>query len=96
MMMVMKLVLASRAKFPDSWSASHEGYWNRPDETEKSCSKMASSVQVTWVMDTRGYFKIVDRKKDMILVSGFNVYPSEIEEVDCEASKKVLTAAGSR
>ena len=39
------------------------------------------------VMDSRGYIKIVDRKKDMILVSGFNVYPSEIEEVVAETSK---------
>ena len=58
------------------------GYWNRPDETAKSMT--ADGFFKTGdigVMDERGYSKIVDRKKDMILVSGFNVYPSEIEEI---------------
>ena len=44
-------------------------------------------------MDTRGYVKIVDRKKDMILVSGFNVYPSEIEEVVAQSIRKFLEVA---
>ena len=44
------------------------GYWQRPDETAK-------------VMTSDGYFRIVDRKKDMILVSGFNVYPNEVEDI---------------
>jgi len=58
------------------------GYWNRPDETEKvmTADGFFRSGDVG-VMDERGYVKIVDRKKDMILVSGFNVYPNEIEQV---------------
>ncbi len=58
------------------------GYWNRPDETAKVMTSdgFFKSGDVG-VMDERGYVKIVDRKKDMILVSGFNVYPNEIEQV---------------
>jgi long-chain acyl-CoA synthetase len=58
------------------------GYWNRPEETAKvmTADGYFKSGDVG-VMDERGYVKIVDRKKDMILVSGFNVYPNEIEEV---------------
>ncbi len=59
-----------------------KGYWNRPDETAKVLTDGG------WLrtgdiarMDERGFFYIVDRKKDMILVSGFNVYPNEIEDV---------------
>jgi long-chain acyl-CoA synthetase len=58
------------------------GYWQRPDETAKVMT--ADNYFRTGdigVVDERGYFKIVDRKKDMILVSGFNVYPNEIEDV---------------
>ncbi|KYK45848.1 long-chain fatty acid--CoA ligase [Bradyrhizobium liaoningense] len=58
------------------------GYWNRPEETAKVMT--ADGYFRTGdigVMDEKGYIKIVDRKKDMILVSGFNVYPNEIEEV---------------
>ncbi|WP_440642626.1 long-chain fatty acid--CoA ligase [Bradyrhizobium sp. PUT101] len=58
------------------------GYWNRPDETAKVMT--ADGYFRTGdigIMDERGYTKIVDRKKDMILVSGFNVYPNEVEEV---------------
>jgi len=58
-----------------------QGYWNRPDET-------AGMLKDGWLwtgdiaqMDGDGFFKIVDRKKDMILVSGFNVYPNEVEDV---------------
>jgi long-chain acyl-CoA synthetase len=59
-----------------------KGYWNRPDET-------AATIDAEgWLhtgdmarMDERGFFYIVDRKKDMILVSGFNVYPNEVEDV---------------
>ena len=61
------------------------GYYNRPDETAKV---MFEDESGTWfktgdigVQDADGFFKIVDRKKDMILVSGFNVYPNEVEEV---------------
>jgi long-chain acyl-CoA synthetase len=58
------------------------GYWQRPDETAKvmTADGYFKSGDVG-VMDERGYFKIVDRKKDMILVSGFNVYPTELEDV---------------
>jgi long-chain acyl-CoA synthetase len=58
------------------------GYWQRPDETAKVMTPDGyfKSGDIG-VMDTRGYVKIVDRKKDMILVSGFNVYPTEIEQV---------------
>jgi long-chain acyl-CoA synthetase len=58
------------------------GYWQRPDETVKVMT--ADGFFKTGdigVMDARGYFKIVDRKKDMILCAGFNVYPNEIEDV---------------
>jgi long-chain acyl-CoA synthetase len=58
------------------------GYWNRPDETEKVLDehgwlKTGDMARV----DDKGYIYIVDRKKDMIIVSGFNVYPNEIEDV---------------
>jgi long-chain acyl-CoA synthetase len=58
------------------------GYWQRPDETARVMTPdgFFKSGDVG-VMDERGFFKIVDRKKDMILVSGFNVYPNEVEEV---------------
>lgn len=59
-----------------------KGYWNRPDETAKAIDAEG------WLhtgdmarMDQKGFFYIVDRKKDMILVSGFNVYPNEVEDV---------------
>jgi long-chain acyl-CoA synthetase len=59
-----------------------KGYWQRPEETAKTITSDG------WLrtgdigkMDERGFFYIVDRKKDMILVSGFNVYPNEIEDV---------------
>lgn len=64
-----------------------KGYWNRPDET-------ASAVRNGWLytgdiamMDEDGYFSIVDRKKDMILTGGYNVYPREIDEVLLEHPK---------
>jgi len=58
------------------------GYWNRPDETAKVMTPDGyfKSGDVG-IMDENGYVKIVDRKKDMILVSGFNVYPNELEAV---------------
>jgi len=58
------------------------GYWQRPDETAKAMTPdgyfMSGDIGT---MDERGYIRIVDRKKDMILVSGFNVYPNEIEGI---------------
>jgi long-chain acyl-CoA synthetase len=58
------------------------GYWQRPDETAKvmTADGYFKSGDIG-VMDERGYFRIVDRKKDMVLVSGFNVYPNEVEEL---------------
>ena len=58
------------------------GYWNKPEETafvldEKGWLKTGDIA----IMDEKGFFRIVDRKKDMILVSGFNVFPNEVEEV---------------
>ena len=59
-----------------------KGYWNKPEETAKvlSADGWLHTGDVA-KMDEKGYFYIVDRKKDMILVSGFNVYPNEIEDV---------------
>ncbi len=59
-----------------------KGYWNQPGET--ACVMTDDGFFKTGdvaVMDERGFFRIVDRKKDMILVSGFNVYPNEVEDV---------------
>lgn len=58
------------------------GYWQRPDETAKVMTPDGyfKSGDIG-VMDKRGYFTIVDRKKDMVLVNGFNVYPTELEDV---------------
>jgi long-chain acyl-CoA synthetase len=58
------------------------GYWNRPDETAKVMTKDGFfRTGDVGIMDAKGQIKIVDRKKDMVLVSGFNVYPTEIEDV---------------
>lgn len=58
------------------------GYWNRPDETARvmTADGFFKSGDIG-IMDERGYVTIVDRKKDMVLVSGFNVYPTEVEGV---------------
>ena len=58
-----------------------KGYWNRPDETSKVLDDGWLATGDIGVMDSRGYIRLIDRKKDMILVSGFNVYPNEIEDV---------------
>jgi len=57
------------------------GYYNRPEETAKTMLGDWFKTGDVGVMNEDGFFKIVDRKKDMILVSGFNVYPNEIEDV---------------
>lgn len=58
------------------------GYWQRPDETAKVMTEDGYfKTGDIGTMDERGFFKIVDRKKDMVLVSGFNVYPNEVEDV---------------
>ncbi|MFT4019974.1 MAG: AMP-binding protein [Acinetobacter sp.] len=71
-----------------------KGYWNRSDETDKAITQdgFFRSGDIG-IMDERGYIKIVDRKKDMILVSGFNVYPNEIEEVIAKHPKVLEVAA---
>jgi long-chain acyl-CoA synthetase len=59
-----------------------KGYWQRPDETAKVMTKDGwFKTGDIGVMNADGFCKIVDRKKDMILVSGFNVYPNEVEDV---------------
>ncbi|MEM5385629.1 AMP-binding protein [Paraburkholderia phymatum] len=59
-----------------------KGYWNRPEETAKVLDDEGwLATGDIGVMDSRGYIRLIDRKKDMILVSGFNVYPNEIEDV---------------
>lgn len=70
------------------------GYWQRPDETAKvmTADGYFKSGDVG-IVDERGYFKIVDRKKDMILVSGFNVYPNEVEDVVAQAPGVLECAA---
>ncbi len=68
------------------------GYYNRPEATAESIKDGWMSTGDIGLMDADGYFKIVDRKKDMILVSGFNVYPNEIEDV-LMLHPKVLEAA---
>jgi long-chain acyl-CoA synthetase len=68
------------------------GYWRRPDETAKTMRGDWFLTGDIGVMDGDGYIRIVDRKKDMVVVSGFNVYPNEIE--DCLATHPgVLEAA---
>ncbi len=57
------------------------GYWNRPDETAKTIRDGWLHTGDVAVMDADGYFRIVDRMKDLVLVSGFNVYPNEVENV---------------
>ncbi|MGE3611200.1 MAG: long-chain-fatty-acid--CoA ligase [Bacteriovoracaceae bacterium] len=70
-----------------------KGYWNRPDETAKVMTVDGFfKTGDLGFMTPDGYVKIVDRKKDMILVSGFNVYPNEIEDVVCH-HPKILEAA---
>jgi long-chain acyl-CoA synthetase len=57
------------------------GYWQRPEETAQVIRDGWLHTGDIAVMDADGYFRIVDRKKDMILVSGFNVYPNEVEDL---------------
>jgi long-chain acyl-CoA synthetase len=58
-----------------------KGYWNKPDESSNVLKDGWLWTGDVAEMDPDGFFRIVDRKKDMILVSGFNVYPNEVEEV---------------
>lgn len=70
-----------------------KGYWNLPEETAKvmTVDGFFRSGDIG-VMDAKGYVRIIDRKKDMILVSGFNVFPNEIEAV-LSQHPKVLEVA---
>ena len=70
-----------------------KGYHNRPDATAEVLKDGWMSTGDIGIMDEDGYFKIVDRKKDMILVSGFNVYPNEIEDVLAMHPKVMESAA---
>ena len=69
-----------------------QGYWQRPEETTKTIKDGWLHTGDIAVMHDDGTFQIVDRKKDMILVSGFNVYPNEIEDV-LSRNEKVMEAA---
>ena len=64
-----------------------KGYWNRPDETANCMHGDYFLTGDVGIMDEDGFFKIVDRKKEMILVSGFNVYPNEVEKAIAENPK---------
>ena len=69
-----------------------QGYWQRPDETAKAISDGWLATGDIAQMDAEGYIEIVDRKKDMILVSGFNVYPNEVEATIAEHPGVIDTA----
>ena len=71
-----------------------KGYWKRPDDSEKAFfNKEWFRTGDMGIMQPNGYFKIVDRKKDMINVSGFNVYPNEIEDIIAMHPKVLEIAA---
>ena len=70
-----------------------QGYYNRPDETAKVLKDGWLYTGDIGTFDEDGFFKIVDRKKDMILVSGFNVYPNEVEDVIAKHPKVLEVAA---
>ncbi len=69
------------------------GYLKRPEETAKTIVDGWLKTGDVAVMDEKGYFKIVDRKKNMILVSGFNVFPNEIEDAACLNDEIIECAA---
>ena len=70
-----------------------QGYWQREDETAKVLDERGFlATGDIAVMDEKGWFKLVDRKKDLIVVSGFNVYPNEIEDVVAAHPKVMETA----
>src|SRR5690606_39819025 len=73
------------------------GYWNRPEETEKTYdSDGFIRTGDIGMVDEQGYLYIKDRKKDMIVVSGFNVYPNEVESVAVEHPDIIEAAAIGR
>ena len=70
-----------------------KGYWQRPEATEETMTKDGwLKTGDMAVINDDGYLKIVDRKKDMIIVSGFNVYPNEVEDV-IVSHKDIVEAA---
>ena len=71
-----------------------KGYWNRPEETESAFYNGWLLTGDMGYMDEEGYFYIVDRKKDIIIAGGFNIYPREIEEVlyEHEAVQEAVVA----
>lgn len=70
-----------------------QGYWNRPEETAKAIDARGFlETGDIAVMDEKGWLKLVDRKKDLVVVSGFNVYPNEIEEVIAHYGKVMEVA----
>ncbi|MDA5494414.1 long-chain-fatty-acid--CoA ligase FadD [Yersinia intermedia] len=69
------------------------GYWQRPDATDEVLKDGWLATGDIATLDEQGFLRIVDRKKDMILVSGFNVYPNEIEDVVALHSKVLESAA---
>ena len=69
-----------------------QGYWNRPDETQEVLRDGWLYTGDIAEVDEDGFFKIVDRKKDMIIVGGFNVYPRDVEEV-LYSNPKILECA---
>lgn len=93
-------VEASFGERGEIWAAGPQimaGYWERPDETDKVIAewngkRWLKTGDIGIAMEG-GFFKIVDRKKDMILVSGFNVYPNEIEDVVATHPKVLEVAA---
>lgn len=93
-------VEASFGERGEIWAAGPQimaGYWERPDETDKVIAewngkRWLKTGDIGIAMDG-GFFKIVDRKKDMILVSGFNVYPNEVEDVVAMHPKVLEVAA---
>ncbi len=70
-----------------------KGYYKRPDETSKTIRNGWLCTGDIGFMDEDGYFTLIDRKKDMILVSGFNVFPNEIEDVIAQHPKVLEVAA---
>ncbi len=64
-----------------------KGYWNKPEETAKCMNGEYFLTGDVGTMDEEGFFKIVDRKKEMILISGFNVYPNDVEKAISENPK---------
>ena len=86
--------LGSRGEIAIKGPQVMAGYWQRPDETAKVMTPDGFfKTGDIGVVDERGYFKIVDRKKDMILVSGFNVYPNEVEDVVAQMAGVLECAA---